>query len=149
MFAMLDDRACEELTVAMRGYDRDQVRSLFARIRTGALPAELAWEELRSLDTVWRGYDRHQVRFAVRFLLATWESNRPPLIPTFDLVIRGHDPEQVDDLFQALRAGERTASEALAALDEFDDVVQGYEKSEVRFTLVELGARSDENGVGS
>ncbi|MEU4426808.1 DivIVA domain-containing protein [Actinoplanes sp. NPDC024001] len=111
-----------DFTVALRGYDREQVDRLLAEVDAALAAPEPALHEaarqlLRKpeLQAVLRGYACDEVEDAIRDRLRLLEPAADPTaslsgpgLPSFTVVLRGYDITQVDEAFQRCEAAQRS-----------------------------------------
>lgn len=102
-------------TVALRGYDREQVDRLLAEADAALTSPDPALRESArqlllkpDLQPVLRGYACDQVDDAIRDRLRALEPPGDPRPPSFTVVLRGYDTTQVDDVFRRLEAALRS-----------------------------------------
>jgi DivIVA domain-containing protein len=109
-------------TVALRGYDRDQVDRLLAKVDAALVSSDPALRESTrqlllnpDLVVVLRGYACDQVDDAVRDRLRSLGSTTNPNAPLpdpvprpFVVVLHGYDRTQVDEVFGRIEAALRS-----------------------------------------
>ncbi|MEV6600345.1 DivIVA domain-containing protein [Actinoplanes sp. NPDC051346] len=140
-----------DFTVALRGYDRDQVDRLLAQTDVALASSDEALRAsarnlLQSPDlvVVLRGYARDQVDAAIRDRLGRLGLATPDNPPRgyasspFVVVLRGYDMAQVDDALGRVEAATRSddvfaraaARDALRVAD-FRVRIRGYDRAQV------------------